>query len=141
MGTPAYTAVFLNEAEIASLRAWFVKETGIRLLPEFPKDPHLTLVFKPTQLELEAAPIGRIIRLNVTGWAADDKAQVLLAKGYAVDRANPHVTLATAPGVAPAYSNELLERGPKRPIRGPSVKGLVGYFDDGLLRFKYRKAR
>jgi 2'-5' RNA ligase len=140
MSAPAYIAVFLDEEEILSLRMWFFRETKLKLLPEEPKDPHLTLVFKPTPLELESAPIGREIRLNVTGWAADDRAQVLTAKGYAVTRDNPHVTLALATGVAPAYSNELLERGPIHETRGPSVKGFVGYFDEGLLRFKYRRS-
>lgn len=139
MGTPAYIAVFLDEEEILSLRMWFFRETKTKLLPESPKDPHLTLVFKPSPLDLASAPIGKVIRLNVTGWAADANAQVLTAKGYAVDRDRPHITLALAPGVAPSYSNELLERGPIHEVRGPSVKGMVGYFDEGLLRFKLRK--
>ena len=132
---PVYSGVFLEEREMHTLRAWFHQETGLALLPSEPKDPHLTVAIKPPMEEVAAMPLGYKVKLTVTGWAADEKGQALTVSGFPSDRADPHITLATASGVPPAYSKDLLAQGVIAKVHGPTVEGTVGYFD-GKVQFK-----
>lgn len=135
MKKPIYSGVFLREHEFQRLRVWFERETGVPLLSESPKDPHMTSAFKPPIEEVAAMPLGHEVILTVTGWAADEKAQAVLVSGFPSDRSDPHITVAVAQGVAPAYSKELLARG-HTSVRGISVRGTVGYFD-GKVQFSW----
>jgi hypothetical protein len=136
MKKPVYSGVFLDTNAMRILLAWFERETGVALLPDVPKDPHLTIAFKPSLREVEEMPLGYTVKLTVTGWAADEKSQVLTVKGFPSDRTHPHITLATAPGVSPAYSKELLDREAINQVHGgPTVEGLVGYYD-GKVQYR-----
>lgn len=134
MKKPVYSGVFLDSSAMRELRSWFERETGLTMLPTEPKDPHLTVAFKPSVEEVAEMPLGYTVKLTVTGWAADDKAQAVTVKGFPSDRTHPHVTLAVAPGVSPAYSKELLDQGVSG-THGPTVEGIVGYFD-GKVQYK-----
>jgi hypothetical protein len=130
---PIYCGVFFDESEMAVLRNWFRRETGLELLPNIPKDPHLTSVFKPSLEAVSAMPLGGRVQITVTGWAADEKGQALVVSGFPSANATPHLTLSTAQGVSPVYSNELLSQG-FASAQGPTVEGTVGYFD-GAVQF------
>ena len=71
-------------------------------------------------------PLGADVTLRVVGLAADDRGQAVLVESPvpSINR-HPHVTVATARGVLPVYSNELLERGFSRVV-GPELHGWIG---------------
>lgn len=132
---PVYSGVFLGERAMNTLRAWFRQETGLDLLPNAPKDPHLTVTFRPPVEEVVEMPLGYDVKLTVTGWVADGMGQALTVTGFHSDGIHPHVTLATASGVSPAYSKDLLVQSAVTKVHGPTVEGTVGYFD-GAVQFK-----
>lgn len=76
---------------------------------------HMTIQFKPTSLPT----LGEDVSMVVTSLFADAKGIAVKVEPVGVQMPTgqvPHVTVATAPGVAPVYSNELIkEQGMKMP--------------------------
>lgn len=73
---------------------------------------HVTLKFKPTASEMEkwGGLIGLEIEIYVASIAQDARGQaVRVLLDADCDNVNPHVTISTANGTKPAYSNELLQ--------------------------------
>jgi Fungal tRNA ligase phosphodiesterase domain len=120
-----YTGVFLDEASHHALLEWWKKHTDAPILPKIWAH-HMTMKFKPTPEELEATPLGEKVKLRVIGWAADEKGQAVLVEpeGVASANAHPHITIATAPGTGPVYSNDLLAKGVNH-MAGPTLHGVV----------------
>jgi len=117
-----YVGLFLDERSHAALIRW-VRDDG----PVFPKvyAHHVTIQFKPTPEELASLPIGEPASVRVIGYAFDSKAQAVVVDGLKVlTGATPHVTVATAEGVSPAYSKELLANG-YGTVRGPVLTGTI----------------
>ena len=76
-------------------------------------------------------PWGRDVALKVTGYAEDAKAQAVVVQPPSFLRPagrTPHLTLSTQPGVAPAYSNDLIRHAESQ--RAPAVKGKLGWFGE-----------
>ena len=123
---PTYTGVFLDEASHHALLEWWKKTTETPFLGGKTWAHHMTLKFKPPAEELEATPVGEKVKLKVVGWAADDKGQAVLVEPEGIASANkhPHVTISTAPGTGPVYSNDLLAKGHNR-VSGPTLTGVV----------------
>jgi hypothetical protein len=88
---------------------------------------HMTLAFAPSVDLLVQLPLGKTVTLQVHGVASDDKGQALAvslpeASGALVSRnAHPHITLSTAHGVPPVYSNTLLASVPATALPGPPL--------------------
>jgi len=122
---PTYTGVFLDESSHKALLDWWGKHTNTELHPKIWAH-HMTIKFKPSEEELESTPVGKKVHLKVIGWAADEKGQAVLVAPQGVQSANknPHITISTAPGTAPVYSNDLLEKGSNR-VSGPTLTGVV----------------
>lgn len=122
---PTYTGVFLDEGSHHALIEWWKKHTDAPLLGKV-WGHHMTIKFKPTAEDLEKTPIGHKVKLKVIGWAADEKGQAVLVEPEGVASANkhPHVTISTAPGTGPVYSNDLLAKGSNR-VSGPTLTGVV----------------
>ena len=126
----SYSAIFLDDASHRELLAWWVKATGLPLLSQV-HGHHMTIKFKPSPEEVAQLDLGQKAKLRVIGWAADEKGQAVLVDPE-VESTNPkpHITVAVAPGVSPAYSNELLASGVTR-ISGPTLEGVVDTFPRG----------
>jgi Fungal tRNA ligase phosphodiesterase domain len=122
---PTYTGVFLDEASHRALLAWWEKHTDTPLHGKIWAH-HMTIKFKPTAEDLEKTPIGKKVHLKVIGWAADEKGQAVLVEPEGIASANhhPHITISTAPGTGPVYSNDLLAKGSNR-VSGPTLTGVV----------------
>jgi len=113
-----YVGIFLDEEEQEKaktlMRSGVLENPpsrGISLL-ENVKCDHLTLVFKPTEEELAALPIGEEASIVVRGRAATLEIQALRCEvDLPCKNENPHITVSHAEGVSPAKSNELLQRG------------------------------
>lgn len=124
---PPYIGIFLNEDSKARLLAWWKSEVGLALLPDM-KTCHVTLVFDPSDDDDVARYrpfFGTVGRIQVCGWAADERGQAVLVQSYPKSRnALPHITVAVAPGVSGSYSNELLARGFSK-VWGPHLEGVV----------------
>lgn len=120
-----YTGVFLDESSHKALVEWWKHHTNTPLHSKLWAH-HMTIKFKPTAEEVEATPVGKKVHLKVIGWAADEKGQAVLVEPQGVASANkhPHITISTAPGTGPVYSNELLAKGSNR-VSGPTLSGVV----------------
>jgi len=99
---------------------------------------HMTVIFKPTPAQMVKLDLGSKVTLHVVAYAADDKGQAVVLSGYRNADANrePHITVSTAPGVSPAYSNDLIAGG-VTPVDGPTLTGRVGFFDGKADRFDF----
>lgn len=90
---------------------------------------------------LQNLPLGKTVSLKVIGYAADDKGQAVVVHAPTKLRPVgqiPHITLSTAAGVAPVYSNVLLSQkwDEDEARRGlPTVRGKVGWWDGNRVRF------
>lgn len=124
--TPTYTAIFLDDSSKRRLLMWWRTSVRKPLLPIVFAD-HVTLRFRPSKAEVEKTPVGENALVQVIGWAEDEKGQAVLVRP-SVASANrmPHVTISTAHGVNPVYSNQLLEKGYSRKM-GPILRGIVDY--------------
>lgn len=123
----AYTGVFLNEQSHEALLRWFEQTAGRPLLGKI-HGHHMTIQFKPSPEDLAALPAGQTVKVRVVAWAADELAQaVVVEPEVASKKAVPHITVATADGTSPAYSNDLLAFG-ATPVDGPTLEGVVGTF-------------
>ncbi len=93
---------------------------------------HVTLDYGKNEYHED---FGKRVPITVLGYACDDKAEAILVScgGVRCDNANPHITISTAPGVPPVYSNELLSRGPISDMlpKSLSLHGIVGSFING----------
>lgn len=71
---------------------------------------HVTMAFDPDPVVLARYQQmeGRRLRIPVVAVAVDDKAQAVLV-GAESENEHPHITISTAEGVKPVYSNELFE--------------------------------
>jgi hypothetical protein len=124
---PIYYAVFLTDKSHSDLLKWWVDVVNIPILDQ-PFAHHMTVKFKPTEEDVIAfSPIiGQEVKLQVVGYAADDKGQAVLVNSeLKSNNANPHITISCATGITPVYSNELLSSG-LTTINGPT---LIGVFD------------
>lgn len=139
LGTPevVYTAVFLAPMD------------RHRLLNRFPPvhpevfAHHMTIWFRGDSADpgLEALPLGQTVALKILGHAHDDKAQAVVVQPPTALRPfgqKAHVTISTAPGVLPVYSNTLLVQtwDAESARRGyPVLRGRVGWWDGQKERF------
>lgn len=86
---------------------------------------HATLAFKPTEPALDryVPYLGERLYLSVIGYGEDDKGQAVVVDVQSENRI-PHITISTADGVGPVYSNKLLEAGYET-VDGPELEALV----------------
>ena len=95
---------------------------------------HLTLKFRddPTDsIDISEFPIGKTVSLKVVGMAENDKAQAVVVQGIKPEDGRiPHITISTATGVNPQYSNELVGSGHITPIKnGLVLRGTISWWD------------
>jgi hypothetical protein len=134
MSDIVYTGIFFNSSDI--LQCWKDLEEKKIGLPEIPEGgnvhaKHMTIQFRPDDAHVNAIPMGRRVKVQITGFVADLNAIAMsvdivrcvgddgsryskrdtssLVDGIA--NPIPHITLWTADGVPPKYSNELLANG------------------------------
>lgn len=114
-----YVGVFLDEASRAEL---------LTQVPPAHADvhaSHLTIAFRPSAELLATLPLGEERELEVFAVAADDRGQAVAVRGVASANAVPHITVSTAPGTKPFYSNDLLARTPLLVIEPFRIRGVV----------------
>ena len=108
MKLPLYIGIFLSKAERA------------KLLRDFPPvyenvfADHVTLIFKPKESDLSNYPLGTIVRLKVVGYAQDQNGSAVVvdlpSEIKKLSQRSPHITISTAPGTKPVYSNKLISK-------------------------------
>lgn len=78
---------------------------------------HVTIIYAPRDEEIEAAGIGQRVPIRVLAVAADEQGQAVRVQlpRHLEQMSNriPHITISTAEGVAPMYSNTLIRHGLK----------------------------
>lgn len=118
---PKYIGVFLTPQ---SRRA---------LLREYPPvhpvvhADHITLIYEPTEADLELVELGSLVKLRAKKYFVDDKAQAIslelppeLAR---ISRRDPHITISTTADTQGVYSNKLIKGRGER--AGQQYTGIV----------------
>ncbi|MBX4198447.1 hypothetical protein KW782_03885 [Candidatus Parcubacteria bacterium] len=118
-----YTGAFLSKEEREKILA--------RIQPRHKNifAHHLTIKFRPTEEDMKHVEIGKTISLKVVGVVEDDKAQALVTETDISGNEHPHITLSTAEGVEPVYSNELLKTTKAQSIEPFTITATAGFFD------------
>lgn len=108
MSLPVYIGIFLTPS------------SRQQLLRDFPPvyanvfADHVTLIFKPKESDLAKFDFGSIVRLKVVGYAQDQNGSaVLVDLPSEIEKKpgqKPHITISTAPGIKPFYSNKLIAK-------------------------------
>jgi hypothetical protein len=96
----SYTALFVDNIPV--LKKLFP--------PKFEREfyHHSTIAFQPA--DLTGLELGRKQQLKIIGIASDEKCEALLVLNPKSLNKYPHITLSTAEGISPNYSNEMLAR-------------------------------
>jgi hypothetical protein len=100
--------------------------------PAFPNihADHLTIKYDISSEEISSLEIGKKVSLKVIGLAQDDKAQAILIETGLSSNQFPHITISTAEGTRPVYSNELIEKKGYKKLDIPVlIEGVVGMSD------------
>jgi hypothetical protein len=128
MASPIYTAIFLTEKSVAELQERY----GPFKHPKAHAH-HVTLVFRPSPKDLVTLEkyLEKEVEIEVIGYNDDERGQVVKVDVpfyLQLDGQVHHITLSTAEGVSPVYSNELLKQGW---INVPRyrLKGVVRHFE------------
>lgn len=130
-----YSAVFMDDKSVRDLKNWWESSVDDPLHGrEFMH--HMTIAFKPSWEDTVALPIGKKVQLRVVGYASDAKGQaVLVDSPIESNNRFPHITMATAGGTSPVYSNDLLAKGVTK-VKGPLLTGRVGFSDGRKEHFE-----
>ncbi len=131
---PEIPAVFPNKASYIGL----MLDSGSKgkLFGKFPakhkeeSGDHVTVIFNPNGQNLEAMRdlFGKKYDINVTGYAEDEKGQAIVvnAPGIAFPEGKiPHITISTAEGASPVYSNEMLAKSKITPVQNVTLSGIL----------------
>ena len=97
--TPLYTCLFVKNPS----------DLIIRFNPAYPNVycHHSTIQFgNPDITKIE---VGKTYKINAIGLARNDKADAILIENPKSNNKYPHITLSTAQGIKPVYSNELMK--------------------------------
>lgn len=91
---------------------------------------HVTVIFNPIGENLEAMRglFGKKYQIKITGIAEDDRGQAVTVDVPGIsfpDGKIPHITVSTAIGTNPVYSNELLAKGKITSVDGPTLTGIL----------------
>lgn len=124
MSETIYWGVKLNGDSIAKLFTHFPP-----MHPNVYAD-HMTIAFRPSEQEdkLLMSELGMPVTLQVIGYAADENGEAVVVSGKPrLNPGIPHITISTANGVGPVYSNKLLAGDWDR-VDGPALTGVVGRF-------------
>lgn len=118
-----YAAIFLSDESQQVLLRWWQDVVQKPLLQDVYAH-HVTLVYDPSEAQLEQITVGVEASIEVIGWAADEHGQAVLVRSVPVSiNEFPHVTVSTD-GTPPVYSNTLLKQG-FIPTPGPQLRGVV----------------
>ena len=140
-----FTELVISDTGATSIQNAVREATGT-LLPNV-KSHHLTLAFKPTPEAVTALPIGETVKLTVTGFSADNRAQAVLCvvpDGLACTNDHPHITVATGTdaetgkAISPKTSNDVLAEVGVTTFEKPlTIEARVGFFNGKEDRFDF----
>lgn len=139
MKLPVYIGIFLSTSERA------------KLLRDFPPvhenvfAEHVTLVFRPKESDPALEVIGKIVRLKVVGYAQDQDGSAVLIdlppEIRKIGKREPHITISTAPGIKPAYSNKLISKPANiERVSGKTYEGIIDGFPRNRMASHQRVA-
>lgn len=87
---------------------------------------HLTVKFNPSFEDISQFKLGEKVELKIIGIGRDDKAEALVIDTTISYNTHPHITLSTAGGVGPVYSNTLLDKGEFKKITPFTIVATLG---------------
>lgn len=107
MGLPKYIGIFLTpQSRRALLREHPPAHSTVHA-------DHITVLYEPTEADLEKVEPGTLVKFRAKRSFTDDKAQALTVELpphlRRLTNRQPHITISTAPGTPPVYSNRLIK--------------------------------
>ena len=133
-----YTAAFIDlpqwdntaPMDIKRLLDVTSQKLGMGILPNVYLH-HMTVAFRPTEFEYNQLDYGKETNLYIVGVVGNKKAQAFLVETVLpVKNKYPHITISTADGVSPAYSNQLFEQEKVVQLVDPiEIVTKIGWFD------------
>jgi len=131
-----YTGLFLSEEGLSQINAFL---DGFVLLPHEVPDLHVTLKFRPSDVELQRdfQERGKEVTLRTVGWATHSKLQVVHVEilddhlAGLCDNQFPHITVRTDGVTPPHYSNGLLEFSNFEKTEAIELSAILGDFVKG----------
>lgn len=130
-----YAGVFLDEGSISELYNWWKLYTKQGLLATKPKNPHMTIAFKPSSEQVLKLPIGETenIKLTVSAVAFDEGNQAVRVRFdedlFSMDKdAIPHITISYSEDSSAKMSTQCLQDHAVEVTGGPDLYGKVGLF-------------
>ena len=132
---PVFLCAVLTPASRHALYKWWMSQP---LAPEplaIHRATHMTIKFKPSDAEFDAAAIGKEVTLSVIGWVAnpDIQAVAVTPNGVTSTKAHPHVTFALRePSIPAKLSDSILDgtvKGMVQAARGPALVAHIGWSD------------
>ena len=130
-----YTGAFLTPSGAEMLDNWWGTAVREGFLDKHFRH-HMTIKFKPSVEEVVSLPIGQDVTLKIVGYASDDRGQAVLVAGVDSTNELPHITVSTAEGVSPVYSNELLSAGVTE-VDGPELDARIGFHNGKEVRYDF----
>ena len=133
-----YAGIFLYSEVRQRLLDWWEDNTSIPVLERVWLN-HVTIRFRPDNETINALPMGSLVYMKVTGWAADPKGQAMSVDLTDVEIKEhpllsidcPHLTISTDKETRPFYSKELLRSVDQDLLTipdGPVFHGRVGVY-------------
>tara|TARA_B100000508_G_scaffold94004_1_gene73436 strand:- start:1005 stop:1406 length:402 start_codon:yes stop_codon:yes gene_type:complete len=101
-----YTALFVDNPEVLLM--------DFEPIHQIAYGHHSTIRFKPESLA--GIAVGKKHSINIIGRVSDEKADALLVENPLSENEHPHITISTIKGVAPIYSNKMLETAKQKHI-------------------------
>ena len=96
---------------------------------------HVTLWHSSDKNPMPEIDYGKEVSVVVTGVVADEYAQTLVVDIPFQIRKIPHITMSTASGVKPYYSNRLLQNQKPIAVSRLTIKGKIGWWDGNSIRY------
>tara|TARA_Y100000034_G_C6868511_1_gene396109 strand:+ start:437 stop:961 length:525 start_codon:yes stop_codon:yes gene_type:complete len=130
-----YIGAFLTPAGAEMLDMWW----GTTVQKEFLAKHfahHMTIKFKPSVEEVVSLPIGEGVTLKIIGYGEDERGQAVMVSGVRSSNEIPHITVSTAEGISPVYSNELLGLGITE-VDGPELDARIGFHNGKEVRYDF----
>lgn len=134
-GRAIYVGVFLDKMD---------RQRLLKAIPPIHEKvwaDHMTLEFRdsPTgSVDASKYPLGKTVAMKVIGVVEDSRAQAAVVQMQGIRMGDgertPHITISTAEGTNPQYSNELLRRGFEPHHGGLMVRGKVAWWDGQRTR-------
>lgn len=121
----SYLAVVLTPTSKNTLLEWWRTNVKTPFLDRVIAH-HVTLKYNPDDEDLHHYQVGQDVQIEVTGYVADDLAQVVTVDCPVQScNAHPHITVAVNKNTLPSISKKILASAAPVMVNGPALNGVI----------------